>query len=393
MKNRIDRILILPTSGTGFIEQFANCLEQMKPFTIGGDGQIIQQSFFINVSEKNVYLEYLSWIYSSLDTFYDSIPSTSVIAQSPANGMYITAELIILTHKQADTCVIYKIEEGIHYTVIETRYCKELYAGGITAKASVEPFSEQVKKAYTLLKSILDKELLIFSDIVRQWNYIEQILSIHDDNGECTQNYQVLNDVRSAFYSQVEFTYGYPAATGIGMNTGGFILEVYAVKSYKKVEIVPLRNPKQVDAYHYSNVVLVGDAIEKQQQKTTPKFERAKYISIGGMNTVYISGTASIQNEKTIGEDNIGLQTQITLDNIAALISAKNISNTGIRSGSKQFYYSFIRVYIKNPSDTEIVTGICKPYFGNIPIHYLIADVCREKLLLEIEGVAEDQLF
>jgi enamine deaminase RidA (YjgF/YER057c/UK114 family) len=295
----------------------------------------------------------------------------------------------LLNNKQDEAIITYKELEGIHYTVVETRYCKELYAGGITAKMPDRPFVEQVEKTYGLLKIILKKEALSFSDIVRQWNYVEQILSIHDENGNHIQNYQVLNDVRSAFYSEADFINGYPAATGIGMNAGGLVLEVYGVKPKEKVSIIPLKNPKQIDAYHYSDVVLVGDAIEKQHQKTTPKFERAKYISINDVSTIFISGTAAIQDEKTIGETNTGLQTKVTLENMASLISQQNLTGKGIVTSEKQFAYSFVRVYIKNKSDIGSVEVICKSYFGNIPIHYLIADVCRDNLLLEIEGVVE----
>lgn len=389
MMNRIDRVLIIPKHRDDFQEQIADCLEQIEKIRAASNKQIIQQSFFINSSTNKEYIERLHTIYSTLEEFYSLIPSTSIIAQSPANGIYLSVELLVLVDKTDSVSVTYKQEKGIHYTIIESKYCKELYAGGITAKAPHDKFTDQVKKTYTFLQAILDKESLLFSDIVRQWNYVEKILSIHEYQGERIQNYQVLNDIRSQFYALAEFNHGYPAATGIGMNSGGLVLEIYAVKPFEKVEIVPLKNPMQTDAYQYSDVVLVGDALEKHHQKTTPKFERAKYISINGMRSVFISGTASIQNEKTVGEENTSLQTEVTLDNIAALISEENLNHAGIDTDGAKFDYSFIRVYIKKTSDIDSVKGICNRYFGGIPVHYLIADVCRDKLLLEIEGVAE----
>jgi enamine deaminase RidA (YjgF/YER057c/UK114 family) len=389
MKNSIDRILILPKKGKDFNEQYANCLEQIELALKKNASRILHQSFFINITGDNVYSDYLGKIYNELEAINNKIASTSVIAQPPANGALVSVELITLKNAQNNSRVIYRIESGIHYTVIETGNVKELYAGGISDREPGKPFIDKVKKTYKLLQAILEKESLSFSDIVRQWNYVEQILSIHDSNGEHIQNYQVLNDVRSAFYSKAEFINGYPAATGIGMNAGGLVLEIYAVKPDDSIPIVPLKNPKQVDAYKYSEIVLVGDAIEKQQHKTTPKFERAKFISINGADTVYISGTASIQNEKTVGENNTKLQTEITIENMEALISNQNLANAGIRSFSEKLRYSFIRVYIKEASDFKVVSDICERNFKNVPIHYLIADVCRKQLLLEIEGVAE----
>ena len=63
------------------------------------------------------------------------------------------------------------------------------------------------------MKAILEKEGMSFDHVVRQWNYIGNILEIK--NG--LQNYQVFNEVRSEFYKKYRTVHGYPAATGIGM--------------------------------------------------------------------------------------------------------------------------------------------------------------------------------
>ncbi len=388
MNNRIERLLILPRKGNDFAEQFEDCLEQIGEIKASANRQIVQQSFFMDTNSNKEYLERLHLIHDTLETFYDHVPSTSIIAQSHVNGCVLSVELIILTDRSDDVEITFGKEKGIHYTVITSKYCRELYAGGITVKAPHNKFIDQVQRTYALLQTILEKESFLFSDIVRQWNYVEQIFSVHEHNGEQIQNYQVLNDIRSQYYAKADFVNGYPAATGIGMNFGGLVLEIYAVKPFSNVEIMPLKNPNQVDAYSYSDVVLVGGAIEKKHKKTTPKFERAKYISINGVSSIFISGTASIQNERTIGVNDPSLQTKITLENIDTLISKDNLLKTGIQAETKTFDYSFIRVYIKNSGDYGLVRKICDRYFGNIPIHYLIADVCRETLLLEIEGVA-----
>jgi len=54
-----------------------------------------------------------------------------------------------------------------------------------------------------------------------------------------------------------------------------------------------------------------------------------------------------------------------------------------------QIKYTFNRVYNKDRKDLSVVKEICNVHFRNIPAHYLIADICRVNLLLEIEGVAE----
>ncbi len=61
---------------------------------------------------------------------------------------------------------------------------------------------------------------------------------------------------------------------------------------------------------------------------------------------------------------------------------------TGINEVDGDPLYLFIRVYIKHQDYLDNVKKICSKRFPDIPVHYLIADVCRDNLLVEIEGVA-----
>ena len=284
--------------------------------------------------------------------------------------------------------VYYKTFDDTPYTLVESDYCKEIYAAGISSYKTKIDFTEQTEEAFRILKGILQSEGFTFTNIVRQWNYVENILSVQDEKGHYTQHYQILNDVRSVYYAEASFKNGFPAATGIGMNAGGIILEVFAVTVIKEVEIHPLKNPLQIDAYNYSEEVLVGDATAGQQKKTTPKFERAKCVGINGATTIFISGTASIHNELTVGIDDPVKQTETTIENISGLISVDNLQTKGINSAGNETEYQFMRVYIKKMDYLNSVKEICSIRFPKIPVHYLIADVCRDNLLVEIEGVA-----
>ena len=389
MENRIERILITPAVENNFDDQLRSVLNQINAYRTHNDQFILQLSFFIDVNNNKEYFEYYHHITKISRDILKIEPSISIIAQAPANGIRISLELILLTNRSKETQIVYKNEGGISYTLVKTDNTKEVYAGGISSRNFEADFSVQVDDCYRLMESILSAEKLAFSDIIRQWNYVENILSINDFGEEHIQHYQVLNDIRSKYYSKADFRNGYPAATGIGMDSGGLILEFYAIKSTPAVNIIPIKNPKQVNAYDYSEAVLVGDALDRHHKKTTPKFERAKYCSVNGTSSVFISGTAAIQNEKTFGINDIRLQTEITLENIANLVNKSNLENKGIRNVTDQIKYTFIRVYIKERKDVAIVKEICNKYYGNSPLHYLIADICRDNLLLEIEGVAE----
>ena len=100
--------------------------------------------------------------------------------------------------------------------------------------------------------------------------------------------------VRTAFYAGSDWSNGYPAATGIGMNMGGVLIDVDAAMFHTPdVFATPIDNKLQVAAHAYSEQVLE----EARQKKTTPKFERAKSMTFRERRLVYISGTAAIRGE------------------------------------------------------------------------------------------------
>ncbi|MBA7552210.1 3-hydroxybenzoate synthase [subsurface metagenome] len=82
-------------------------------------------------------------------------------------------------------------------------------------------------------------------------------------------------------------------------------------------------------------------------------------------------------------------QTLVTIDNIMDLISDSNLVKAGISNSNRKLDYSFVRIYIKDFSHLAIVKEICDNHFKDIPVSYLIADICRDDLLVEIEGVVE----
>ena len=81
--------------------------------------------------------------------------------------------------------------------------------------------------------------------------------------------------------------------TGIGMTTGGVIIGFIALSPSDQVSVKPIQNPGQIDAHRYSELVLKGTVSEGLARKCTPKFERAKMVSIGSSHYIYVSGTAS----------------------------------------------------------------------------------------------------
>jgi len=271
----------------------------------------------------------------------------------------------------------YLHENGTCYTRVTSNIGKSIWGIGITSNTEQRPLADQIEYSFERAHQILVKEGMTLSDIVRQWNYVPDILNIHTMDGKKLQHYQIFNDIRQKYYSTNNFKEGYPAATGIGTKNGNYDLDFFAVKCSPKVQKLALSNPKQQDAYEYDQSYLVGDAVMDQVKKT-PLFERAKILKTDEGSTIFISGTASIIGQETIGVGDIKCQTEITIKNIQELISKIN------NYQSTQFTY--LRAYIKEESHFQMVRSICEASYPDVSISYLQADVCRENLLVEIEG-------
>jgi enamine deaminase RidA (YjgF/YER057c/UK114 family) len=266
----------------------------------------------------------------------------------------------------------------------------------------LENMACQGKELFQRIATVFQEEGFRASDIVRQWNYIGHITET--ENG--MQHYQAFNEARARFYKSSDDWHerGYPAATGIGMSIQGLIISLIAsIGTTPEVRILPIDNPLQVAAHHYSQAKLVGD--EQQERATissgmkdtaisiplaTPKFERGKILLNQQSGLCYVSGTAAIRGEESMHSLNAELQTRQTIENINFLISEENLRPVGITD----FVTTFVslRVYFKNKEDAEVIQAEVEKQWAGIPVVYMQADICRKELLVEIEGVARLEL-
>lgn len=253
--------------------------------------------------------------------------------------------------------------------------------------STMSSFSGDIRNdSTTCFKSIfqnLQNHDMEFGQVVRQWNFIGGIVDETTEGDGLTQNYQEFNDVRSHYYGPSSFNNGYPAATGIGMDIPGIILQTITTNNTLPSEIIPIDNPNQKPAHQYSEKVLIGNSC--LCHKTTPKFERAKAVLIKGEGWIFVSGTAAIKGELHKEEQNIEAQTRQTLELIGNLVSHENLENHKIEMAGKNLIPATFRAYVKNEEDTSFVKRACKEYFEEAPGLVLIADICRSALLVEIE--------
>lgn len=332
------------------------------------DKGLLKIVFFCNATNDSEYLKILEVIRSVVESFFTAQkPLVSYIAQKPGNSP-LAAEAIYLVDTTAS------IERHGRYTLLCNGTCKEIITEGIVPSDVAMSAFEQSMEIFSTIGEILKSNGFQPSDIYRQWNYIQHITAGKGGS----QNYQEFNDARSIFYSNAEWSNGYPAATGIGTSAGGIMVELNAIKGCECPN-KPIDNPLQIAAHSYSQKVLDGKVIDVLQERTTPKFERARLLG----NDIFISGTAAIKGEESNFSSDAVEQTAETMEIMDRLISKENIpvSNNGSR-------YNALRVYVKREQDVDAVSRYMEEHYPALPKHYLVADVCRPELLVEIEGIA-----
>jgi enamine deaminase RidA (YjgF/YER057c/UK114 family) len=365
-----DHIYIKPGRGLASVsEELRDCFEQLEHINEGK--KIFRLDFFARTGSVEEYQELNNYIARIVEDTFSWPVIFSLIAQAPFTGNVIVEAF----YYDSALWQFNKVEDSGGEAIIFRRGDVEVLAGSVREYSRIS-CRENAKEAFSSVGRLLDKTGFPVNAIVRQWNYIENILGREDDE----QKYQVFNNIRSRFYADHFIQNGYPSATGIGMDFGGIIIEFIAVKSGVH-KTFSLNNPLQKAAHHYSEKVL-----EESQYsiRSTPKFERARYLEMFDRKLIFISGTASIRGEKTVAEGDPEKQTEVTIQNIEKLYSEDVLVQIGYKS--LRPVYGHARIYIKNRNDFRKIRKIFRSYYGNLPAVYLVADICREKLLVEIEG-------
>jgi enamine deaminase RidA (YjgF/YER057c/UK114 family) len=336
--------------------------------------------------------------------FYgEDLPATVYLPQPPCNGGMLAVEAVALAPAVSDVELERHSERLVaaRHDGIEWFFCSlgdcclqttEAYGGAADALKQV--------------RAELRGAGADFDQVVRTWLYLGGIVAA---DGRA-QRYKELNRARDEFYRDIDFrgqsasprgagvspareegkrdartTAGpnrtvYPASTCIGIDGRGLSAAALAVRSRRDdVTVTPLENPRQIAAYDY----------RAAYSPSAPRFSRAAAIRCGPQAMIFISGTASITSSETRHLHDAVAQAGETLDNIEALISEENLAGHGLPGfGARPADLAAVRVYVKRKADYAGIRAVCEKRLGQLPAVYLLADVCRPELLVEIEGIA-----
>lgn len=357
-------------------DQFSEAVYQLF-LSIPKMEEVLTINLFGKVTD-NDYLPKFDIIRLTAQRVFGRLPLLIFIAQMPENENTLIAEVGYLADgiNASDVCY-HEIPDGRYLTIKTTDFSAILIEGMMSDQLS-KPIAEQSFDILNKIQKILKTVSMPIENIIRQWNYIGHITAVENN----CQNYQEFNNERARFYASTNWTNGFPAATGISMDIHAVIVSLIAVEFHNTTQIFPVDNSLQLAAYRYSETLL-----GKSEKKQTPKFERAKLVVSGQTACCLISGTAAILGEHSITNVTVGTQTSQTIALIRHLISTENLKENGINfSGELKIVH--LRIYIKNAADFEAVRQVVEAEFPGISMLYVCAEVCREELLVEIEGVA-----
>ena len=374
---------ILPTEADTFENEWEQCLQQLKKLLTGQLG-LFKAVIFIDAQHDDIYYAKQEAIIQSMSlVFGNQTPTFTVLAEAPEKPFQVCIEAGLVDLSQAR--LLYKNLEGIPYSFIESSQSKEVWATGMGSRCGKTTIEHSAIAAFEQMKQLLEAENLSFNHVVRQWNYISRIVDFDYVGEDKFQHYQIFNEIRNHYYHQYRTVKGYPAATGIGTQAGGVSIDFCAATPFDVVKAISIQNPAQANPYRYKQNVLIGSVLAGKRKKQVPQFERGKLV-INDVPTLYVSGTASIIGQETIGINDVRLQTTTTIENIKKLAATDNLK---AHNGCLQQYPerpTLIRVYVKYPNDFGPIKQICAQMFPHIPAIYVVADVCRQDLLVEIEG-------
>ena len=162
-----------------------------------------------------------------------------------------------------------------------------------------------------------------------------------------------------------------PAGTAVGTRSGP--LQIYFLAGARPAS--HLGNPRQMNPYEYP----------RDYGPRSPSFARATFCSSESGPQLFIAGTASVVGHTSRHVGCPKEQTQEIVHNLRTLIEhAGSMEPRGIGTSHRAIY----KVYVRNPDQLlSIRETLHDPLLNSSPILLLQGDLCRQELLVEIEGL------
>ena len=213
--------------------------------------------------------------------------------------------------------------------------------------------------------------------VIRYWNFVPDIVEAAAADESV---YQFFNAGRyrafRAHYGETLDTMAIPAASAVG--TKGTLLRIEFMAVTEETSVAMIENKDQVPAYRYS----------EKYGKVAPFFSRGVIFDNHGQRLLLSSGTASITGENSLHPGDIYEQLCQSIHNLRILGSQFNLKKYAIHYGFALEDIVLLRVYYKRSADRVFLERMVPKFLApSCLISFQQADICREELLIELEGL------
>jgi enamine deaminase RidA (YjgF/YER057c/UK114 family) len=240
--------------------------------------------------------------------------------------------------------------------------------GGNLSNAERTNRKFQSEAMFHQAEKLLRAEGASYKDVVRTWIYISDILDWYGDfntvRNHCYSDYGFLGNTDSKVQAEQIYL---PASTGIeGRNPSGLpaTMDVFAIHRSpgSAVQIRPLYGVKQRSPFRYGSA-----------------FSRAMVIEESGSKLILVSGTASIDEQgKSMFIGDPAAQIRQSLNVVSTLVAPEGATLQDLCEAT---------VFIKRKEDFSVFQEVIEDMgITNIPSVNVLADVCRDELLFEIDA-------
>lgn len=205
----------------------------------------------------------------------------------------------------------------------------------------------------------------------RVWNYVPGINAVHAG----LENYRRFCRGRSVAFEEqfgVDYQRQLPAASAVGANPGPLAIAFLAGDAAPR----HFENPRQVPAFEYP----------ADYGPRPPSFSRATLVENAARRQLFVSGTAAIRGHATIAVGNLSGQLACTRENLHIIAAT---AGAGADFGAADDWQRTLKVYIRHARDLAAVSRDLDEHLlrAGDTVTYLLADLCRSDLLVEIEAV------
>jgi enamine deaminase RidA (YjgF/YER057c/UK114 family) len=330
--------------------------------------QPIQEKLYGKLSAKREILETRKAVFQE-HGLNPSLPLTFIEGCPFSTEDFCGVQLWGISPRNRDEAAVSTIEcpgniQGRSWSAAGGRFVYLPSVRGKNGNGALPPDApKQAEQMFQNAARSLDAHGLSLLHVVRTWIYISQFGDWYGKfNAARTTQFKKHGLIRENGDSYL------PASTGIQGRSGDeeCIMDVLALSpgESSKARVRLLGNKRQNEAFAYGSA-----------------FSRGAVVDMEGKKTVFVSGTASINEEgETVYLNDPEGQAMETLLNIASILEAEGGSLEDICMAT---------VFCKNEESLEAYQRIsrllCLPAF---PAVTLITDICRPELLIEIEATA-----